>query len=98
MTMDCCRLLSAMGGLVLFSALSCRVPQVGEEPTSPVVGSRSPSGAEMSIYTPEQHDRYSGHFLIEAAKIYQVGSLNDPPGWDHMITRLETCTVWKVWS
>ena len=47
-------------------------------------GPRSQPGTEMSIYSPEQHDRYSGRFVLEAGRIYQVGTLEDPPGWDHM--------------
>ena len=47
-------------------------------------GPRSQPGTEMSIYSPEQHDRYSGRFILGAGRIYQVGTLEDPPGWDHM--------------
>ena len=47
-------------------------------------GPRSQPGTEMSIYSPEQHDRYSGRFVLGAGRIYQVGTLEDPPGWDHM--------------
>ena len=38
----------------------------------------------MALYTPEQHSRYDGHFVLSASRIYQVGQLDDPPGWDHM--------------
>ena len=45
---------------------------------------RTQAGTDMSLYTPEQHPRYDGHFVLSARRIYQVGQLNDPPGWDHM--------------
>ncbi len=40
--------------------------------------------AEIALYAPEQHDLYDGHFVLSATRIYQVGGLNDPAGWDHM--------------
>jgi hypothetical protein len=36
------------------------------------------------VFAPEQHDLYDGHFVISANRIHMVGSLNDPPGWNHM--------------
>ncbi len=45
---------------------------------------RKQPGAEVMLYAPEQHDLYDGHFVFSAGRIYQVGQLNDPPGWDHM--------------
>ncbi|MFQ5926448.1 MAG: hypothetical protein ACE5MH_03340, partial [Terriglobia bacterium] len=45
---------------------------------------RSQPGTEMGIYTPGQHELYDGRFVLTAGRIYQVGRLNDPPGWDHM--------------
>jgi len=47
-------------------------------------GHRTPAGAAMTLYTPEQHDLYDGHFVLSAGRIYQVGGLNDPPGWNHI--------------
>ena len=47
-------------------------------------GPRSQPGAAMTIYAPEQHDLYDGRFVLEAGRIYQVGRLDDPPGWDHI--------------
>ena len=41
-------------------------------------------GAEMTFYSPEQHDLYDGHFVISAGRIHQVGSLDDEPGWNHI--------------
>ena len=40
--------------------------------------------AEMTLYTPEQHDLYDGRFILAADRIYQVGTLSDEPGWNHM--------------
>jgi len=45
---------------------------------------RHQPGASITLYAPEQHDLYDGHFVISAARLYQVGELNDPPGWNHM--------------
>jgi hypothetical protein len=53
-------------------------------------GPRSQPGTKMGIYTPEQHDLYDGHFVLRASRIYQVGRLNDPPGWDHMDNEAKT--------
>jgi hypothetical protein len=46
--------------------------------------SRQQPGASITLYAPEQHDLYDGHFVISANRIHMVGSLNDPQGWDHM--------------
>ena len=45
---------------------------------------RQQPGATITIYAPDQHDLYDGHFVISANRVYMVGSLNDPPGWNHM--------------
>ncbi len=45
---------------------------------------RKQPGAEIALYAPEQHDLYDGHFQLSAGRLYQVGRLNDSPGWDHM--------------
>jgi hypothetical protein len=36
------------------------------------------------MYAPDQHDLYDGHFVLSANRVYMVGSLTDPPGWNHM--------------
>lgn len=41
-------------------------------------------GAEITLYAPEQHDLYDGRFVLSASRVYQVGTLNDPPGWNHI--------------
>jgi hypothetical protein len=45
---------------------------------------RQQAGAPITVYAPEQHDLYDGVFSISAGRIYMVGAVNDPPGWDHM--------------
>ena len=45
---------------------------------------RRQPGAAMTVYEPEQHDLYDGRFILSAGRVYQVGGLDDPPGWDHM--------------
>jgi hypothetical protein len=40
--------------------------------------------AEITLYAPEQHDLYDGRFVLSAGRIYQVGTLDDPPGWNHL--------------
>lgn len=45
---------------------------------------RRQPGASISIFAPDQHDLYNGRFRISAGRIHMIGSLNDPPGWDHM--------------
>ncbi len=45
---------------------------------------RRQPGAEITLYAPEQHDLYDGHFVLSARRVYQVGGLEDRPGWNHM--------------
>ena len=45
---------------------------------------RRQPGAEITLYAPEQHDLYDGRFVLEGTSVYQVGTLSDAPGWDHM--------------
>ena len=40
--------------------------------------------AYLTLYEPEAHDLYDGRFILSAARVYQVGRLNEPPGWNHM--------------
>ena len=45
---------------------------------------RQQPGAEMTVYAPEQHDLYDGRFILSAGRVYMVGGLDDPPGWNHI--------------
>ena len=46
--------------------------------------SRKQPGADITLYAPEQHDLYDGHFVLSATRVYMVGSLKDAAGWNHM--------------
>ena len=59
--------------LALAGALAAQQPNPRQQP-----------GAAITLYAPEQHDLYDGHFVLSAGRVYMVGTLNDPPGWDHM--------------
>jgi hypothetical protein len=61
------------------------IPMVGtvvaaQQPANP----RQQPGASITMFAPEQHDLYDGHYILSANRIYMVGGLNDPAGWDHM--------------
>ena len=45
---------------------------------------RQQPGAQVTMFAPEQHDLYDGHYVLSANRIYMVGGLNDAPGWDHL--------------
>jgi len=45
---------------------------------------RQQPGAAVTMYAPEQHDLYDGHFVLSAGRLYLVGGLNDKSPWDHM--------------
>src|SRR5688572_19872823 len=56
--------------------------QVGPSAQQP--NPRQQPGAPITMYAPDQHDLYDGLFNISAGRIYMVGTLKDPVGWDHM--------------
>src|SRR5688500_17747963 len=64
----------------LVAALAAAASAAAQQPSNP----RQQPGAQVHIYAPEQHDLYDGHFVISANRIYMVGGLNDPEGWDHL--------------
>ena len=51
-----------------------------QQPANP----RQQPGASITMFAPEQHDLYDGHYILSANRIYMVGGLNDPVGWDHL--------------
>ena len=53
---------------------------VAQQPATP----RQQPGAAITMFAPEQHDLYDGHYILSASRIHMVGGLNDPAGWDHM--------------
>jgi len=65
-------------------ALSLGVLVPGDSAVAQQATPRQQPGAEITLYSPEQHDLYDGRWILEAGRIYQVGTLNDPPGWDHI--------------
>ena len=62
-----------VAGFVVRSSIVAQQPNPRQQP-----------GAPITIYAPDQHDLYDGHFVISANRVHMVGSLNDPPGWNHM--------------
>jgi hypothetical protein len=54
------------------------------------VSPRQQPGAMITMFAPEQHDLYDGHYVLSANRIYMVGGLNDPAGWDHMDNEAKT--------
>lgn len=54
------------------------------------VNPRQQPGAQVHIFAPDQHDLYDGHFVISANRIYMVGGVNDPEGWDHLDNEAKT--------
>src|SRR5262245_11781196 len=51
---------------------------------------RQQPGATITMFAPEQHDLYDGHYVLSAGRIHMVGGLNDPAGWDHMDDEAQT--------
>ena len=47
-----------------------------QQPANP----RQQPGATITMFAPEQHDLYDGHYVMSANRIYMVGGLNDPAG------------------
>jgi hypothetical protein len=45
---------------------------------------RQQPGAAVTIFAPDQHDLYDGRFILSGGRVHMVGTLNDPPGWNHM--------------
>jgi hypothetical protein len=66
-------------GVVVF-ALIITIVAAAQQPANP----RQQPGAAITMFAPEQHDLYDGQYVLSANRIYMVGTLNDPPGWDHM--------------
>lgn len=45
---------------------------------------RRQPGAAVTVFAPEQHDLYDGHFVLSTGRLHMVGGLRDPEGWDHL--------------
>src|SRR5687767_11308584 len=68
--------------LAVSSILSASLATVvnAQQPANP----RQQPGATITMFAPEQHDLYDGHFVLSANRIHMIGGLNDAPGWDHL--------------
>ena len=64
---------------VLVAVLAFGAGVLAQKPTP-----RQQPGAPITMYAPEQHDLYDGRFIISASRVHMIGTLNDPPGWNHM--------------
>ena len=51
---------------------------IWEQVLAQEVTPRHQPGANMTLYTPEQHQHYDGHFILSARRH------TDPAGWDHI--------------
>lgn len=83
------RVLSHLAIGVAVGMLSgCASPQETPVPEPDTVESqpdpRRQPEASVTVYSPDQHDLYDGHFVISASRLYMVGALDDPDGWDHL--------------
>ena len=56
-------------------------------------GATGQPGTDLGIYSPKQHLLYDGRFVMSASRIYQVGKLEDPPGWDHIDNEAQTVSL-----
>src|SRR5918995_666552 len=65
---------------VVIASATAVAAQQAPTPINP----RQQPGATVHIFAPDQHDLYDGQFRISANRIYMVGGLNDPEGWDHL--------------
>jgi hypothetical protein len=72
--------MSRRNALVAFSIVLAGVAALAQQAANP----RQQPGAAVTVFAPEQHDLYDGHFVVSANRVYMVGGLNDAAGWDHM--------------
>jgi len=78
-------------GLLSFVMAACSQAQAPGTDTTETEGTGAPAttprqqpGADITIYAPEQHALYDGRFVMSGGRVHMVGSLDDPPGWDHL--------------
>ena len=72
------------GSIALAASLAPTNTAPANRAPSKQVTPRQQPEAEITLYAPQQHDLYDGHFVLSASRIYQVGGLDDPAGWNHM--------------
>ncbi len=68
--------------LAVVAGIAITATGLGLAQTAP--NPRQQPGAAITMYAPDQHDLYDGHYVLSASRLYMVGTLNDPPGWDHL--------------
>lgn len=68
----------------LILSASVTIAATQDDSTTPVRGARYQPGADMVMYSPQQHAMYDGRFVITGRNLFQVGSLDDKSPWDHM--------------
>ena len=61
-------------GLTMVSAALVGWTAAAQQQANP----RQQPGATITMFAPEQHDLYDGHYMLSANRIYMVGGLNDP--------------------
>src|SRR5688572_28498726 len=71
-----------MRSVLILGAVVTVAPAVFAQQPQP--NPRQQPNAPITVFAPEQHDLYDGQFRVSANRVYMVGTLNDPPGWDHM--------------
>ena len=74
------------GNLLVIPVLVLGAGIAAQQPANP----RQQPGATITMFAPEQHDLYDGQFILSANRIYMVGGLNDPAGWDHLDNEAKT--------
>src|SRR5215211_8464255 len=67
-------------GCFVIVAMSLGTALAAQQAANP----RQQPGATITMFAPEQHDLYDGRYVLSANRIYMVGGVNDPVGWDHM--------------
>ena len=72
------------GVVILVLPLATAV--TAQQPANP----RQQPGATITMFAPEQHDLYDGHYVLSANRIHMVGGLHDPVGWDHLDNEAKT--------
>jgi hypothetical protein len=86
------RLVTGYALVAALAALACTGSTAGGDDQSsaladaspPQYGARLQPGTGLGIYAPEQHTLYDGRFVLTGQRVYQVGTLDDAPPWDHM--------------
>jgi len=73
-------------GLLVFTGalFGCSTSESTPEPRAAITAPEGQSGTTLGVYAIGQHPLYNGRFVVTGSRVYQVGTLSDPPPWDHM--------------